>query len=61
MMTNYLKRSGMLVEPVEYVIPDISGGTFQYVPILNVLEKLLSHTDDKEPERNKKFPRDENL
>ena len=51
----------MLVEPVEYVIPDISGGTFQYVPILNVLEKLLSHTDDKEPERNKKFPRDENL
>jgi len=45
MMTNYLKRSGMIVEPVGYVIPEIPGGTYQYVPILNVLEKLLTHSD----------------
>jgi len=42
---NYLKRSALIVEPSEYQVPNVIGGTFHYVPILHVLEKLLSHGD----------------
>ena len=45
MLMNYLKRSGLIVEPSEYQVPNVIGGTFYYVPILHVLEKLLSHGD----------------
>ena len=45
-LTNYLKRSHMLVEPREYLL-DSAGQcrSYHYVPILEVLGKLLSHGD----------------
>jgi len=45
-LTNYLKRGHMLVEPREYLL-DSAGqcGSYHYVPILEVLGKLLSHGD----------------
>jgi len=49
-LVNYLKRQNLLVEPGEYVFPakdGISDGNYHYVPILDVLQKLLSHGDIK--------------
>jgi len=45
-LTNYLKRGHMLVEPRQYLL-DSAGqcGSYHYVPILEVLGKLLSHGD----------------
>jgi len=47
-LVNYLKRQNLLVEPGEYVFPakdGISDGNYHYVPILDVLQKLVSHGD----------------
>jgi len=46
MLTNYLKRTDMMVAPSEYVIPPhVNNDTFHYIPMLNVLKKFLSHRD----------------